>query len=116
MIVNARLARRNRWIGLLDRGRLRRVQDVAAGELPVLVALSCRIDEFIRAGVFDVALVNDETNVLGSRSDAHIEECAKAVLPRHLHRPAIEVRSVFSGVTEGIDSPAQIVSVRTEIM
>jgi len=64
MIMNAHVARGNRWIGLLDGGRLRRVQYVAAGKLPVLDTLRRRVKEFIGARVFDIALVNDDAHVL----------------------------------------------------
>ncbi len=116
MVMDACLAGRNRWVGLLDGGRLRAVQHVAAGELPELVALRCGIDEFVRPRVFRVALVNDDADVLGRRSDAHVEERAETVASGHLHGAAVEVGRVFGGVAEGIDSPAQIVAVRTEVM
>src|SRR5437868_5307256 len=46
-IMDARFAGWNRRIGLLDGGRLSSAQNVAAGELPVFVALCSRIDEFV---------------------------------------------------------------------
>jgi len=58
--------------------------------------------------------VNDETDVLGRRSDTHIEEGAETVLARHFYRTAVEIGRVFGGVPEGIDSPAQIVTVPDE--
>src|ERR1700730_14549036 len=116
MVMNTRLAGRNRRIGLLNGGRVRDVQDVASGELPVFAALRCRIDEFVGPGVFGVAVVNDDAYVLGGGSDAHIEEGAETVASGHLHGPAIEVRGVFGGVAESVDRPAQIVAVRTKVM
>ena len=62
--MNARLARGNRRIGLLDGGRLCGLQDVAARELPVL------------------------------------EERSETVLPRHIHRTAVEIRCIFGRVSE----------------
>src|SRR5258708_30939295 len=79
MVMDACLAGRNRWVGLLDGGRLRAVQHVAAGELPELVALRCGIDEFVRPRGFRVALVNDDADVLGRLSDAHVAERAETV-------------------------------------
>src|SRR5258708_11536346 len=116
MVMNARLAPRNGRIGLLEGGRLRGVQDVASGELPVFFALRCGIDEFVGPGVFGVAVVNDDAYVLRGGSDAHVEEGAETVASGDLHGPATEVRGVFGGVAESVDSPAHILAVRTKVM
>ena len=92
------------------------MQDVAAGRLPELVALRCGIDEFVRPRVFGVALVNDYADVLGRRSDTHIKERAETIAPSYLDGAAVEVGGIFGGVTERIDSPAEIVAVGAKVM
>jgi len=74
------------------------VQDVASGELPVLVTLSCRIDEFIRPGVFDVALVNDETDVLAVEVTPTSKKAPKLSWPVTFTGPPLklDVSSVVS--------------------
>src|SRR5258708_29897510 len=74
MVMDACLAGRNRWVGLLGGGRLCAVQHVAAGELPELVALRCGIDEFVRPRVFRFALWNNKAPVLARQRTAHVQE------------------------------------------
>src|SRR5260221_13295500 len=101
--MDASLIRRNRRIGLLDGGRLRGVQDVASGELPVFVTLRRGIDEFVGTRVFGVAVVNDDADVLRGGSDDHVEEGAEPVASGQLFGRATEVRVDFCGVAGGLD-------------
>src|ERR1700730_8179545 len=100
MVVNARFAGGNRRISLLNGGRLRGAQDIAAGELPVFIAQRRGVDKFIRPGIFRIAVVNDDADVLSGGSHAHIKESAETIAPGHLHGTAIEVGRVLSGVAE----------------
>src|SRR6266403_2477422 len=114
--MDARLAGWNGRISLLDGGRLRGAQNVAAGELPVFIALCSRIDELVRPVIFGVAIVNDDANILRRGSDADVEVGAESVAPGHLHRSAVEIGGVLGSVAKCVDRPAQVVAVRAEIM
>src|SRR6266403_596507 len=115
-IMDARLAGWNGRISLLDGGRLRSAQNIAAGKLPVFVALRSWIDEFVGPRIFRVAVVNDDADILRGGSDANVDVGAESVAAGHLHRSAVEIGGVLGRVAKCVDRPAQVVAIRAEIM